>query len=514
MLDRLRNESGEWEILVIGGGATGLSVAVDAASRGYRTALIEQGDFATATSSRSTKLIHGGLRYLQQGRLGLVRESLHERGRLLRNAPHLVRPLQFIVPNYKWHDRFYYGAGLKVYDTLAGSLRMGWSKHLSRREALEQIPTLAPAGLRGGIAYFDGQFDDARLAVAFAQTVTGLNGVAVNYVKASSLIKEGGRVAGVTARNLEGGGEFELRARVVINATGIFTDEVRHLDNAAAPDLLTLSQGAHIVLEKKFLPGKSALIVPRTADGRVLFAIPWHDRTLIGTTDTPASTVVAEPRPLSAEIEFLVEHAARYLACKAGPGDILSAFAGLRPLVKSGSGRNTAKLSRSHRIEISKSGLVTITGGKWTTCRQMAEDTVNEAAKTGGLPSRPCCTAELPLHGRTEAVDRDAPFAAYGADAAELRSMCDTTAGGHEPLHPRLPYCAGQIHWAVRHEMAQRLDDVLSRRLRALLLDARAAMEMAPQVARIMAAELDRDAAWESAEVAAFRELAAGYLVG
>ena len=533
MLQRLRAESAAWEVLVIGGGASGLGTAVEAAARGYRTALIEQGDFAQATSSRSTKLIHGGLRYLQQGDLALVRESLRERGRLLRNAPHLVHRLPFIVPNRAWWERPFYGTGLKLYDRLAGGLGLGRSQHLSRTETLAHIPTLEPAGLRGGILYYDGQFDDARLAVTLARTVADLNGVVVNYVKAASLLKQNGRVCGVVARDLETGDEFELRAGVVVNATGVFTDDIRRLDDATAPGLLTLSQGAHIVLDKSFLPGDCALMSPRTADGRVFFAIPWRNRTLIGTTETPVSQAVVEPRPLRDEIEFLLAHAARQLARKPGAADILSAFAGLRPLVKTDAGKPTSALSRSHRVVVSPSGLVSITGGKWTTYRQMAEDTMDQAATIGGLPPRPSPTANLKLHGcpsdssmlgrrrgdesqiekkseTPHVVSYD--FDEHGVDANEVRALCKSAPDGDEPLHPRLPYRAGEVRWAVRHEMARTLEDVLSRRLRALLLDARASIEMSPRVARIMAEELGRDAAWENRQVAAFGELAEGYL--
>ena len=550
MLQRLRAEAATWDVLVIGGGASGLGVAVDAAARGYRTALIEQGDFAQATSSRSTKLIHGGLRYLQQGDLALVRESLRERGRLLRNAPHLVHPLPFIVPNRAWWERPFYGIGLKLYDRLAGGLGLGNSKHLSRTETLAHIPTLEPTGLRGGILYYDGQFDDARLAVTLARTVADLNGVVVNYTKAASLLKQNGRVCGVVALDLETGDEFDLRARVVINATGVFTDDIRRLDDATAPGLLTLSQGAHIVLDKSFLPGDCALMSPRMADGRVFFAIPWHNRTLIGTTETPVSQAVIEPRPLRDEIEFLLTHAARQLVRKPGASDILSTFAGLRPLVKADAAKPTATLSRKHRVVVSPSGLVSITGGKWTTYRQMAEDTMDHAAAVGDLPTKPSPTKDLKLHGWQErgcvqSISRstlktsgelsvsqqaglsnplrlvsdtaalrercpDADFADYGSDADALRGLC--VGDGDAPLHPRLPYRAGEVRWAVRHEMARTLEDVLSRRLRALLLDAGAAIEMSPRVARIMAEELGRDAAWESRQVAAFGELAQGYL--
>src|SRR5271170_302671 len=419
MLQRLQDEPGVRDVLVIGGGASGLTTAVESAARGYRTALVEQADFAQATSSRSTKLIHGGIRYLQQGRLSLVRESLRERGYLLRNAPHLVHPLPFILPVYAWWERPFYGAGLKLYDLLAGELGIGFSKHLSRLETLARMPALARDGLRGGILYHDGQFDDARLAITLAQTVADLDGVAVNYVKVVSLLKQNDRVGGVTVRDLEGGDEFEVRARVVVNATGVFSDEVRRLDDRTAPELLTLSQGAHIVLDKSFLPGGCALIIPRTSDGRVFFAIPWHNRVLLGTTDTEVSEAVLEPRPLRMEIEFLLAHAARYIAHAPTAADILSAFAGLRPLVKGGV-VTTSKLSRSHRIVVASSGLVSIIGGKWTTSRLMAEDTVNRVAMIGGLAARLSPTKTLRLHGWRETGNGKPALAEYGSDAGEL----------------------------------------------------------------------------------------------
>ena len=510
MLQKIRDEPDVWDVLVIGGGASGLATAVESAARGYRTALVEQADFAQATSSRSTKLIHGGIRYLQQGRLSLVRESLRERGYLLRNAPQLVHRLPFILPVYAWWERPFYSAGLKLYDKLAGELGIGFSKHLSRLETLARMPALARNGLRGGILYHDGQFDDARLAITLAQTVADLDGVAVNYVKVVSLLKQNGRVCGVTVRDLESGDEFEVRARVVVNATGVFSDEVRRLDDRTAPELLTLSQGAHIVLDKSFLPGVCALIIPRTSDGRVFFAIPWHDRVLLGTTDTVVSEAVLEPRPLRMEIEFLLAHAARYLAHAPTTADILSAFAGLRPLVKSGVGK-TSKLSRSHQIMVASSGLVSLIGGKWTTSRLMAEDTVNHAAATGGLAPRLSLTKTLRLHGWREAGNDKPKLAEYGSDAGELLAICERT--GDKTLHPHLSYCAGQVVWAVRREMARTIEDVLSRRLRALPLDARAAVEMAPQVAHIMALALGRDEDWEKQQMSNFRELALRHLL-
>jgi glycerol-3-phosphate dehydrogenase len=505
----VRNEPVVWDMLVIGGGASGLATAVESAARGYRTALVEQADFAQATSSRSTKLIHGGIRYLQQGRFSLVRESLRERGHLLRNAPHLVHRLPFILPVYAWWERPFYGAGLKLYDQLAGKLGIGRSQQLSRQETLARMPALAGAGLRGGILYHDGQFDDARLVITLAQTVADLHGVVVNYVKVVSLLKQNDHISGVTARDLESGDEFEVRARVVVNATGVFSDELRRLDDRVAPELLTLSQGAHIVLDKSFLPGGCALIIPRTSDGRVFFAIPWHDHVLLGTTDTADTAAVLEPRPLQREIEFLLAHAARYLSKGPKSADILSAFAGLRPLVKGGVGK-TSKLSRSHQVVVAPSGLVSLIGGKWTTSRLMAEDTVNQAAMVGGLAARSSPTTTLRLHGWRETGDDKPELMEYGSDATELLALCEND--GNKLLHLRLPYSTCQVIWAVRQEMARTLEDVLSRRLRALPLDARAAIEMAPQVAHIMATELGRDEDWKKQQVLKFSELARPYL--
>ncbi len=497
MLRRLRAEP--WDVLVVGGGATGLGVALDAAARGYRTALVEQGDFAEATSSRSTKLIHGGVRYLQQGNIALVRESLRERGRLLRNAPHLVHPLAFVIPHYQRWERPWYGVGLKLYDWLAGDWGVGETRHLTREELLEKMPTLQSRGLRGGLLYHDAQFDDARLAIALARTSVDHEGVVANYVRATRLLKQDGRVAGVEVRDLEDGSEFEIRAKVVVNAAGIFSDEVRHLDEPSTPRLLQHSQGAHVVLPGSFLPGGCALLAPRTDDGRVFFAIPWHGRTLIGTTDTPVTEPRMEPRPQADEIAFLLAHASRYLTAKPTETDILSVFAGVRPLVKAQrDGVVTSALSRSHQVLVSRAGLVSIIGGKWTTYRQMAEDTIDEAAKVGGLRSVSSPTADLKLHGWTS------------VQVSEGLSISNNS----ELLHERLPYCVDEVLSAVRHEMARTVADVLSRRLRALLLDARASVEVAPRVAALMAAELGRDASWVRGQVEEFRKLATGYVLG
>lgn len=489
-----------WDVLVIGGGATGLGVAVDAAARGLKTALVEQGDFAKGTSSRSTKLVHGGFRYLKQGNVALVRESLRERGLLLRNAPHLVQPLTFVVPCYHWWEAPYYGAGLKLYDWFAGKLGLEPSRHLSLAHTLAALPNVQPAGLRGGIRYQDGQFDDARLAIALAQTATGLGANVANYVRVVSLLKQAGRVAGARVCDAESGTEFSVHARVVINATGVFTDAVRRMDENDAQPVIVPSQGAHLVLPREFLGGDTALMVPRTEDGRVLFVIPWQGRVLVGTTDTPVTETPLEPRPLAGEVQFLLDHAAQYLAKAPTKNDILSVTAGLRPLVKLPGAKSTAALPRDHVVLVSSGGLVTITGGKWTTYRKMAADAVDKALEVAGLPGKPCVTENLAL---ADPGQHNGPAASLTFGDMALASRL---------IHPNLPVTANDVLRTVRHEMARTVEDVLARRSRSLLLDARAAMEAAPAVASLLARELGRGPDWEAGQVAAFRELARGYL--
>lgn len=511
-LDRVRASSEPFDFAIIGGGATGLGIAVDAASRGHRVALFEQADFAKGTSSRSTKLVHGGVRYLRQGNVSLVLEALRERGRLTRNAPHLVRDLAFVIPTYAWWEGPFYGVGMKVYDRLAGKLGFGPSRHLSREETRALLPTVEPEHLTGGVIYHDGQFDDARLAVNLAQTAEALGAAMLNYCRCTGLVKERGSVAGVEIRDEETGEEFTVRARAVINATGVFVDDVRRMDESAARQLVAISQGVHIVLPRSFLPGDTALMVPKTEDGRVLFAVPWHGCVVVGTTDTPRPAAELEPRALDAERDFIMEHARRYLTRDPADSDVLSIYAGLRPLVRAGGGGSTAALSRDHTIVVSESGLLTITGGKWTTYRRMAEDAVDHAEIIAGLESRACVTRDLPIRGATRAEIREPNLQPYGADAASLADLLKSEQGWVEPLHPALPYQCGEVVWHARHEMARTVEDVLARRTRALLLNARAAIEAAPVVARLLAAELQRDAAWEQAQVASFTALARGYV--
>ena len=502
-------ESEDFDICIVGGGATGLGAAVDAASRGHRVALVEQDDFAKGTSSRSTKLVHGGVRYLKRGNIPLVMDALHERGRLARNAPHLVHDMAFVIPTYKWWEGPFYGVGMKVYDGLAGKLGFGPSHILSKEETLERIPTIEPEGLTGGVIYHDGQFDDARLAIHLAMTAAEQGAKLANRVKCTGLLKEDGRLRGIEAKDTETGRRFTIRARCVINATGIFVDELRKHDDPDAASVVAVSQGVHFVLPKHFLPGETAIMIPRTADGRVLFAVPWHGCVVVGTTDTPLRDKLLEPRALPEEIAFIMIHAAQYLTRDPGPDDVLSVFAGLRPLVKSGEGTKTASLSRDHTILVGDSGLITITGGKWTTYRKMAEDVVGRAEEVADLEKRPCRTEDLPIHGATSETIAENNLKPYGSDAAAIRAMGET-----ERVHPALDLTVAEVRWHARMEMARSVEDVLARRSRCLLLDARAAIAAGPAVARILAAELGKGNAWEWAQSSDFTALARGYVFG
>ncbi len=514
MYRRLRAHDGSWDIIVVGGGATGAGVAIDAATRGYDVLLVEQSDFGKGTSSRSTKLIHGGVRYLEQGNVSLVMEALRERGLLLQNAPHLVRNLGFVVPSYDWWESPFYGIGLKLYNLLAGKYGFGASQILSREETLERLPTLNTDGLRGGVIYFDGQFDDSRLLINLVATASEQGAVLLNYAKVTGLTRDGdGFVNGVKIRDMEDGREFDASAKIVINATGPFSDDLRRAADPSVTPMIAPSQGIHLVFDGSFLAGDAAIMVPHTSDGRVLFAIPWHGHTLVGTTDTPVQSAALEPIALEQEIEFVLETASLYLAKKPGREDIRSVFAGIRPLVREGDSTNTAALSRSHTIRIENSGMITVCGGKWTTYRNMAEDCVNHAATLGHLPERACVTAQLNIHGFHANPERFGGLAGYGSDAPAILELIEGEPGLGEPMHAALPYVGAEVVWAVRQEMARTVEDVLARRTRALFLNARAAIEMAPRVADLMARELGRDPAWEAAQVRAFGETAAGFLL-
>jgi glycerol-3-phosphate dehydrogenase len=513
-ISRLEQSKSEpFDFVIVGGGATGLGAAVEAAARGFKVALLEGHDFAKGTSSRSTKLVHGGVRYLAQGNIGLVRDALRERGRMRRNAPHLVRDLEFVVPAYDWWAGPYYGIGLKLYDVLAGKLNLGSSKLISRAAAIERIPTIQSDGLQGGVVYFDGQFDDTRLAVTLAQTAADKGATITNYVNVERLLHTSDRVTGVVVRDLETDTEIEVHGKAVINATGVWADSVRKMDDPDAKNAVSPSQGVHLVLPKEFLPGTTALMVPRTDDGRVLFVVPWHGKAIVGTTDTAVPTAEYEPKPLEEEIAFLLEHAGRYLNRTPKREEVLAVYAGLRPLVKAEGADSTAALSRDHTILVSRTGLLTIVGGKWTTYRKMGEDVINRASVVANLEVKESPTFDMRLHAAPDF--NDAPsfepgssneaLSMYGLEADQVRALASENPALAAPIHADLPYIKAEVVWAVRHEMARTLEDVLSRRTRSLTLNARAALEAAPEVARLMAVELIRGAAWEEDQLEKFR---------
>ncbi len=509
IISKIRDTS-VYDVCIIGGGATGLGIAVDAASRGYKTILLERDDFAKGTSSRSTKLVHGGVRYLQQGNIKLVLEALRERGIMKKNAGHLVKNQSFIVPNYKWWEGAYYGLGLKVYDWMSGNLGLGPSEFLSREEVLQHAPTLDQQGLRGGILYHDGQFDDARLAVNLAQTAFEQGALVLNYVEVTALLKANGKVSGVLATDKIGGVQHEILSKVVINATGVFSDSVQQMDEPGKEITIKPSQGIHIVLDKEYLPGDAAIMVPHTDDGRVLFAVPWHNKIIVGTTDTIVSRINIEPQPLEEEISFLVRHIKRYLSKDPGYDDIKSVFAGLRPLIRST--KKTSDISRDHLILHSDSGLVSIIGGKWTTYRKMADDLISSLIDKNRLPSKPCVTDQLPIHGHLENDNYEEAGYYYGSDLKYIQELYNKDAGLKELLHPDLPYTKAEIVHAVHHEFCMTLDDALSRRTRALLLDAKAAMAASLTVAQLMQKELGETDKWMEDQLISFNRIASQYL--
>lgn len=506
-------EGGRWDLAVVGGGATGLGVALDAAARGFSVVLLESHDFAKGTSSRATKLVHGGVRYLAQGNISLVREALHERTTLLKNAPHLAQPLPFVMPSYRLWEMPFYGVGLKAYDALAGRAGLGSTEFLSRAEAQQLLPGVRADGLKGGVKYWDGQFDDARLALALARTAASKGALVLNYCPVTALLHEGGKLAGLACRDVESGREFTVRANCVVNATGVWVDRLREQDSEATGrelrPMVAPSQGVHVVVDRGFLPGQHALMVPRTTDGRVLFGVPWMGKLILGTTDTPRSDLPREPRPFREELEFILGESARYLGRAPRREDILSCWVGLRPLVKpvGENGEATKSLSREHTVLVSRSGLVTVTGGKWTTYRAMAEDVLEKCFEAGLLARAAAgATTDLPLVGAAGLQGQPTSISAapgrhlYGTEAAQVESL-----PGHD-RHLGGGLTVAMVRFAARHEYARTAEDVLARRIRLLFLDARLAGSLAEEVGSLLRQETGADP-----QVQAFRELAATY---
>lgn len=510
-------ENPNWDVIIIGGGASGLGTAVDAASRGLKTILLEASDFAKGTSSRSTKLVHGGVRYLEQGNIALVREALKERGLFCKNAQHLVKNQSFVIPNYNWWAGYFYTIGLKIYDLLAGSLSLGKSEYISKQKTIELLPTVEQKGLQSGVIYHDGAFDDARMAINLAQTAIENGACILNYMKVIALLKnDNNQVIGVVVENQESGEKHEVKGTAVINATGVFTNSIMKMNDKVYKKYLVPSQGIHLVFDKSFLPSNYALMIPKTTDGRVLFAVPWHDKVVVGTTDTLIKSHSLEPIATEEEIQFVLETAQNFLSKKPTRADVLSVFAGLRPLAApEEKGQSTKEVSRSHKIIVSETGLITITGGKWTTYRKMAKDAVDKVISVHNLPKSICKTEHLPIHGNkpTTDLDRENHLYIYGTDLEGIVKLQETENELKEKLHPDYDYTLAEVVWAIRYEMARTIDDILARRLRLLFLDARAAIASAEKVAHLLTKELGYDATWKENQIADFKTLANGFLL-
>jgi glycerol-3-phosphate dehydrogenase len=512
--DILKSHS-RWDVIVVGGGATGLGTALDAASRGFKTLLLEQYDFAKGTSSRSTKLVHGGVRYLAQGDISLVYQALKERGRLQENAAHLVSKEEFIIPCFSWLSVAKYLTGLKMYDWLSGKYSFGRSRFLSREEVCAKIPGLDDKDLIGGISYFDGKFDDARLAVNIAQTCMDQGGTVLNYVKVTGLLKdEMCRISGVEAYDSISQSNHKLYSKAVVNATGVFVDEILQMNIPDAEKLVRPSQGVHVVVDNTFLSSESALMIPETSDKRVLFAVPWHSRLLVGTTDTPIDSHSLEPRALEEEIDFILNTASQYFKREVKRSDVLSVFAGLRPLAAPGKNdtNSTREISRDHKLIVAGSGLITITGGKWTTYRKMSEETVDQVILTAKLENRKCVTKALRIHS-SEIINSESHLKIYGTDKKFIEELIKEKPEWNIKLHPHFPNVKAEVVWAVRNEMAYTVEDVLARRLRILFVDAKAAIEMSPEVARLMAIEGNRDTDWIDQQLIEFNLVANQYIL-
>jgi len=508
-------ETTDWDIVIIGGGATGLGIAVDSATRGFKTLLLEQEDFAKGTSSRSTKLVHGGVRYLAQGNVSLVKEALKERGLLLKNAPHLTKNETIIIPCYSWPRGLFYTIGLKLYDWLSGKWSIGKSLLIHKKKVIERLPAIKRTSLKCGVLYHDGTFDDARLALNLAQTCVDKGGTAINYCKVISLHKdEANRINGVSFVDRESRKTYDIKAKVIVNATGVFADDILDMDVPGSAPIIRPSQGIHVVLNDSFLQSKDAIMIPHTDDGRVLFAIPWYENVLVGTTDTPLSAHSLEPRALESEVDFVLNTAANYFSKIPLRGDVLSVFAGLRPLAATGdNSEKTKEISRSHKVLISKSGLVSVIGGKWTTYRKMAEDTLSKIIRNKMLPDKVCKTEDLKIHGYEQLPQHNGQFSIYGSDKEGIEKIIETDASAGISLSSTVQITKAQVIWAVRNEMAQTVEDVLARRTRILFINAREAQRLAPEVADIMMKELHKDEEWKQNQVALFGQLANGYLL-
>ena len=501
----------QWDVVIIGGGASGLGIALDASKRGYKTLLLEKYDFGKGTSSRSTKLIHGGVRYLQNGDITLVIESLKERGILKRNAPHLVQDLSFVIPTYDWWASPFYGIGMKIYDMMAGKLGLGKSEIISKQETEKLIPNVNKKGLRGGVIYHDGQFDDSRMAITLALSADSKKTALLNYCNVEGLIKKDGEIKGLNFTDSINSKKYQIKSKVVINATGVFAEEIIRMDQPKIEKMIQPSQGVHIVLERRFLKSKHAILIPQTSDGRVLFAVPWKNYVVVGTTDTQVKKASEEPKALKEEVDFILKNAGKYMSVKPKKDDIKSVFAGLRPLAATSNKQSTKEVSRSHKIDISPSGLISVLGGKWTTYRKIAEDAINTAISINKLKKKKCKTERTKLFGFKRNVSWSDPMHIYGSLKKKVESL-----GGindNKSLSNKFYISNNIIEWSIIHEMALTVEDILARRTRCVFLDSKESKRIAPIVAQKMADILGEDDKWIDAELKKFNKLIKNYIV-
>lgn len=504
-----------FDLLVIGGGATGSGIAVDAASRGMKVLLVEKNDFAEGTSSRSTKLIHGGVRYLEKAfkhldkeQYSFVKEGLYERGVILKNAPHLTNKIKFVTPLYKWIELPYVFAGLKLYDILSGKMRLGKSRLLLKKETLEKLPIVNNDGLKGGVLYYDGQFNDSRMAVMLVKTAVNYGATVLNHMEVTNLIKENNLISGVWLKDNISGETYTAKGIAVVNATGAYADFVRKMDSEEAEPVLKVSSGIHIVLDKKFAPTEYGMMIPETEDGRIIFVLPWEGHALVGTTDDPA-VIRDHPNVTENEIEYVLKQIGKYYKNPPEKKDILSAWSGIRPLVKDPDAKTTEEILRNHYIEVSKSKLVTITGGKWTSYRHMAEDVVDRVISEFSLKAGPCITPDLKIAGgenfnsedykllqQKYKIDYDIALhlhRSYGSLAEDVIGSTKKEKA-FERLDSSHPYIEAEVYYCVKNEMAVHVVDFLIRRIPLGLLDIKAAKYASKRVLEIMRSILDWDA--------------------
>jgi len=515
IMEVLNRQDKIYDFIVVGGGASGVGIALEASTRGYSVALFEKADFTKSTSSKSTKIVHGGVRYLAQGNFALIREACVERGLLRKNAPHLVKNLWFIIPTASLWEEIMYTVGLTVYDMLAGHLSLGRSKPISKKTTLKRVPTLNPNKFTAGVVYHDGQFDDSRLAINSLETAAEYGAVVLNYTSVTGLLKdENDKLTGVIVTDEETKQTFSVSGKNIINATGVFADDILNMDNPKHQKLVAPSQGVHLILNKSFLPGGDAIMIPKTDDGRVLFLVPWHDRVIMGTTDTPVKEASLEPKASEEEIEFILKTAGRYLSKVPKRSDVLSVFAGLRPLAApKDEGKKTKEISRSHKIYVSNSGLLTIIGGKWTTYRKMGEDLVNRAEQKRKWPHINTKTKHLKIHGYKKDTDINDPMYFYGTDKRSIMKIVSEDSSMNQMISKKLNIIKAQVIWSVRNEMSINVEDFLARRVRAQLLDARESVRIAPAVAKIMAEEMGKTQAWQKAQVKQYEKVTGNYIL-